>query len=919
MLTEPQKNWLAQLNGNIVRQQALDQRESQKLALLAKLAKDREAHKEELSKAMGQKVTTRPSKKMVQEGRGVEGKGDDMDVRHKKGDQTKSFDIDDQRDGFRLAASDGTIEEWDPNTGNQEKFQEHLAAAREIEAMADEMERAMTDEIGPDGKPTGKQVPLFSKEDIVNELYAPLQRRGLLAETFVPDKYSQTKEMLDETYKAYAERLKSDKKSKARQMFNENLGLGKSLLNFSVTTVSSGLTINSAANSTSSMQTKWDPQENIKSLRENLGLQANSTGQWASDVDKTSQAMQFIGQGLNFASDQILDPALTIEGKVLEDRGLDNERNTAAAMQKLVPALVGAAAMSFGNAMNASGLGMEASATFGSKVQRGNIATALGAKKLDASHMTQIATELAKAMADVLLELDPGITTTVPTSKDALTGAADVLKREIPAALAAAKALSAVQGDRPDEAVTLFGEAAAAGASAALKKPVLDVFASPAARQKARANASDAMTAEFEADVPGPVPPKQVAKHKTEHSDHLPDWVQGAKGEWVCAVCESGNTQDAEVFAGMLDRRIAQLDRDMAIMKWGSNLLSLGIDTATTFIAPLAIAGCAVKMAKNLYEAAKRTADTASFCEKREGMFNAASAYSAPVSNFIYNGGLQAAHYYANAAFEAAKMIGAIIQCAGAVAAPAGAIVTAAAGAGQALEQVLYEAKKRYDLEKAWDTYKLAISRPQNRRLGLIAMKKNPTLAKYAVAWGAVIKQDPLVVDFMAACDLNASTLKDPKANLDRVVSYLEKRMPDDNVVTGRDLGSGGPVPGWAPAKIELKAASWLAAKTRAIEQGKVVDRDTRTLELALIDLEREFAKWELAAAAKPDSKLTQDQKLKCEALLDTIDDQLARYPVKTRDDAGGNDSMDMLNLLGEFRRLVEDRSTTVAQWAVAP
>jgi hypothetical protein len=409
-----------------------------------------------------------------------------------------------------------------------------------------------------------------------------------------------------------------------------------------------------------------------------------------------------------------------------------------------------------------------------------------------------------------------------------------------------------------------------------------------------------------------------VQKHKTERSDHLADWIQGGRGEWVCVVCESSNTQDPEVFAGMLERRIAQLDRDMAIMKWGANLVSLGLDTAATFIAPLAIAGCAVKMLKNLYEAARRTADTVAFSEKRQGMYNAASAYSAPVSNFIHNGGLQAAHYYANAAFEAAKMIGAIIQCAGAIAAPAGAILTASAGAAQAVEQVLYEAKKRYDLEKAWDTYKLALSRPQNRRLGLIAMKKNPTLAKYAVAWGAVIKGDPLVVDFMAACDLNESTLKDPKANVDRVVTYLEKRMPDDNVVTGRDM-SKGPVPGWAPTKLELTAANWLSAKTRSIEQGKVAPRDSRELELALIDLEQKLPAWRHAAATKPATTLTEDERDKCLALLDRIDDRFSKYPVYTTEEAGGHDSMDMLNLLNEYRRLVEERIDEVGQWTFVP
>ena len=79
------------------------------------------------------------------------------------------------------------------------------------------------------------------------------------------------------------------------------------------------------------------------------------------------------------------------------------------------------------------------------------------------------------------------------------------------------------------------------------------------------------------------------------------------------------------------------------------------------------------------------------------------------------------------------------------------------------------------------------------------------------VAWGAVIKKDQLVGDFLRVCDLSAETLKDPNANVHKVVAYLEARLPDDQTVVGRNVP--GTSVSWAPAKIELTTASWISAR----------------------------------------------------------------------------------------------------------
>ena len=43
----------------------------------------------------------------------------------------------------------------------------------------------------------------------------------------------------------------------------------------------------------------------------------------------------------------------------------------------------------------------------------------------------------------------------------------------------------------------------------------------------------------------------------------------------------------------------------------------------------------------------------------------------------------------------------------------------------------------------------------------------------------------------MDKCGLTAETMQDEDANIDKVVEYLEARMPDDIVVVGREFGKG--------------------------------------------------------------------------------------------------------------------------------
>ena len=900
MLTDPQKRWLESLGTAVVEQQQKDVVDQRKQALIQKLAADRKQQAQMLGEGADLQVSKGDKSTLM----------DTLDA--DEHDQTKVFDLDEQRDGYALARPDGSIEQWDPETGKQEEFQKHLAAGRAISEMVRQMESELTDGFDDKGQPC--KVPLFTPEEIAAEIYQPLMRQGLLAETNIPDKYSQTKKMLDSTFEAYAERLKKDKKGTAKRLFDENFGLGKSVLGFLATAPSVGIQGASIDKAISggdqgSLVLKADPGDNIKSIREGMGLQADKDGKWADDLSKANSGMNVVGQGLTFVFDDAVEGGKDVAGALGSgDEEADEAAQRAVAAARMAPALLASVSMTLGKAMTGVGLGLAASASFGSLCGAKLLARQLKTAPFEEAQAVELSRLIANGLKTTLEKLDPA---TSGVSAELVTGAGRAYT-SMAALPDRAKVVEAVAGLNADALQALYAAAAETALAAGLTPTVLKLFETQAAQDEAKIKASEIMTAEFEDDTVEGVEPEQQTQHRKAFPGHDADWVKDRSGKFICAICQANNTDDPEIFAGALERRIAQLDRDTALLKWAVTVVNLGIDTAANFIAPLAIAGCAVKMMKNIYEAGCRTRDTVVFARKREGMYVAASAYSAPVSNFVYNGGLQSAHYWANAAFECAKMIGAILQCAGPFTAPAGAILTATASGVQALEAVIYEAKKRYDLEAGWKTYKAALSRPENRKLGLIALKKNPTLAKYSVAWGALIEKDVLVVDFIGACGLTPETLKDPNAKLDKVVEYLEKRMPDDNVITGRTVEE---MAGWAPSKVALTAASWIAVKHRGETKGGVEPVDLRALELLLQQLDSQWTGWLAKATVKPTATVTTAARDACAALLKQLHSELGRYRPRRTEEAGGGINTEMDNVKAEFVRLVEERQTLVAKW----
>lgn len=790
-------------------------------------------------------------------------------------DQLKEFDREEQFE-FRLAEGtekDGVYERSDDEL-------KHLRVRDAVSEQEELMSQATIEEerIDPEtGERKMVKVPLFTQEEIAEQVYDPMVREGLMSETFVPDKYSRTQQMLDPVFNEYAERLKRDKKHPALNFLSENQGVLLSSLSMMMTVSSGGIDSKMVDSDKKNAEIKWGPQA-FADLKESL---VGKDGV-IDPLKQGNQVVKLLNQGFALTMD-VFKPAVEgIQGAVQGEgeKGTPGKPDLPRLAPGLTMALYSGLCTGLSTGLNDVGVkaALDVVGSFSRQVDKSGLATAVAKREL-----TGISPLLVKGLTAALtgLKLAP-VKTLADDWPKVIVAAGAALQDALDKALAGKALAEALDKLDADAASLALAEAGVAAGKAAATAELAKVLADPAMELAAKAEAQRQMVEEFESPEEG----GDSKAHQAAGHDHEPDWVRDpSTKEWVCATCQANQSDKPEVFAGMLERRIAEFKRNQAILDWGAKIAAAGVDVAANFIAPLAAVGGAVKMAKNLVEAGRRTRDLYNFVVKREGLLNAASTFSTAVSNFIVEMRSQMLHYLANAAFEAAKIIGAALQCGG-ITAPAGFALSTAASFAQSLEAVIYEVAKRMRLEKAWSTYRAFLLRKKNRRMGLEAIKANPTLAKYALAWGAIVKKDPLVVDVLIVCDLTPDTLKDPNANIDQVVTYLEARFGDSSVVTGRqgefDVG-----------EVKLSRTAWMKLQIEAVKTEKLNDQGTGLIIATLNKWDTDSTTLQTAANApdqhplnsveqQNEEKLRLAKRAEAVALLQQLIRGLTRYQPKT-------------------------------------
>jgi len=274
-------------------------------------------------------------------------------------------------------------------------------------------------------------------------------------------------------------------------------------------------------------------------------------------------------------------------------------------------------------------------------------------------------------------------------------------------------------------------------------------------------------------------------------ADRLKKQKEDYKESLLCLGSETPSDSDYKSIANL----IKQIERDRAIWNMVSALFGGGIggasglatamSAAAEVAAPLKAAGQLVKFTTNLKAAADRLAAFLEWKDAQADSVSAVSPYATSIDNFVNNQGNQFTHYTLQAA---ANAIQALLACGEmSPAAPAFKVAGSAVSAASTAEDLIYKFYKQQALRKAWKDTKEALDPKNkgNRKKALLVRQINPTLAKYTIAYGAMIVKDPIAITACNRVGLDRETLARARDKVGDVRKYLDKVYSDDGTVVG--------------------------------------------------------------------------------------------------------------------------------------
>jgi len=281
--------------------------------------------------------------------------------------------------------------------------------------------------------------------------------------------------------------------------------------------------------------------------------------------------------------------------------------------------------------------------------------------------------------------------------------------------------------------------------------------------------------------------------------------------------------------------------KNEATFNFCKTIAQKGAAFVTKLFPPASIAEACLTLSLTIKDAVEKAEELIIW---RENVEDALTAHSAQADAMLNRKGLQTKQTTLagiQVALDAAKVVAEVLAVTPAAA--AAPVVKASIDTAEAAIELSDLIYTEVQLAAAWKIYQKAKDTPEDRYLARKSMRENPTLSKYAMAYGA-LKGDPIAVEGMRRCGLSKITLANPETNVDKVVTYLETKYPDDPV-----LLRAVPVPDkWYPAgPIELTTKCWMTYYTAAITDADLKEADTSSIAAAIATIDEAQGEFEAA------------------------------------------------------------------------
>ena len=292
---------------------------------------------------------------------------------------------------------------------------------------------------------------------------------------------------------------------------------------------------------------------------------------------------------------------------------------------------------------------------------------------------------------------------------------------------------------------------------------------------------------------------------------------------------------------------IEQMKKDRMMIDLAFQLVTVGPAAVASFLPAAGIAVSAISLVKNLTKAYEHMQAFLEWQENTRDAAAMASFQQEAMANLQGNAGGRTLEASANVLKDAALVVTKSLSVAGPLA-PAGAVATSVVEGVDAIKNLILKMVAKAELEAAYKHYLAAKQNPDDRKLIRLAVRKNATLAKYVIAWGALVEQNPVASRAMQKCGLTQEMLSNKNTDAQKCVSYLEAMYPEDPVV----MHAAQKPKDWYPGAIEFSAAS-VAAFVGAAEAKAGLAAGTCR------GLVRGFAQWDAADDAYKSARVDWD------------------------------------------------------------
>ncbi|MEM1427827.1 MAG: hypothetical protein AAGG09_00035 [Pseudomonadota bacterium] len=782
VLSATQKKWLSDMTGVMAQSENAIKDAANRLEGQETISKQMAEEAENLRNAFGQIKVQMKTNKVEDAFRDLVGKPKELTLMDPNHDPMKDFDT--WADGPNLK----NINEQDlavlrKNYENLLRLQEQLKAENPYYAEPAKPEMPVEPSTPEQRKKYAKEMETYeadlkiAQRRMAEDLWNPLQREGLMPESFIPDKYSEVKRTFDEANVYYEERLQEYSKElgdygKFMQHFDDAMAIGTGLLSVA----------GSAASFSSAIGTLTENKDVVSGAKE----AAEIIG-WVK-IGMTSSA------GIVKGALQEQDGFAVVEainGAVSEILGATLDEETAALINGLV---AGAIKTSKAGALFAKGDidgGLDAIAE--------SISSSMGG--LGDDQVTEIGNIIGQSIKSL------------PKAKDAAKQFKDDPTGALVTLLGGAAELSATISAPKSEEVTGGLE------TATEHSETLDEVVKLAQQQKKVSGKIDKEKLEEKKE--------EYAKLQEENFQEFMRQEDRAFAEALEYGFADPDNEDEELDLAerrrvdSLERIVAVYKRDEMMFNLAKKIVAGGPGFVAELVPGMGLVAAVTQLVFSIGEAIKHAEQLVIWLEN---VGDAQKARTAQMDAMMNRLGLQKKQVIiANikVGIQAVKVAGEATKLAG-QAAPVGYAVAAGADLAESVLEVSAKVVEIAEMEKAWKDYKKALENPQNRKAIRQTMRSNPTLSKYAMAWGAVEDGNAIAKEAMRRCGLNARTLAQPETNVNKVVEYLEMIYADDPVLLRAVPVSDK----WHPGDIEFEFRSFLKFYRAAVTDAKLAEFD---------------------------------------------------------------------------------------------